>query len=269
MFKQTYYRTIIYASLFVGTSLLVGSMEAFRPSPQHIFPAFTSSRNPFVRVNQCSSQDSVLTLSSSAVAFGFNETASEAPVSLARRSSSTQLPTAEIKAQASEVASVLTHQHGITTITGIPQFLEFIYQDRDAGEDQRQLCVIKYHAVWCKVCQRVAVKYKKLAHDFGATDSDERCPVRFGDVEVSANPDLSQKIGIKVFPFVEMYERGVKVAAFSTGPSYKFNLVRDTIREKLSMSTEDKLAFHRKFEKEIHEAICLLDSLREEKQLSP
>jgi len=148
-------------------------------------------------------------------------------------------------------------QQVITTITSIPQFLSFV-KNPDLEE---QLCVIKYHAKWCKICKLVALKYQKLARDFCTTQEDHSL-VRFGDVEVTANSDLCKKLGITLFPFIEIYEGGVRIAAFSTGASYKFNnILRKSMEEKLKMSKEEKLAFFARYSKEITQANNILNSL--------
>ena len=155
----------------------------------------------------------------------------------------------------------LAKQQVITTITSIPQFLSFV-KNPDLEE---QLCVIKYHAKWCKICKLVAPKYQKLARDFSTTQEDHSSLVRFGDVEVTANSDLCKKLGITLFPFIEIYEGGVRIAAFSTGASYKFNtILRESIGEKLKMSKEEKLAFFTRYSKEIMQANNILNSLYDE-----
>jgi hypothetical protein len=150
----------------------------------------------------------------------------------------------------------------ITSITSIPQFLNFVTQDKDDGT--KQLCVIQYHASWCKVCRLVAAKYKKIATEYTTTNST-RPLVRFADVEVGKNAQLCQTLGIRVFPFIEMYEGGVKVASFSTGASYKFNsIVTKSIREKLAMSKEGKIEFLQRYQDEILESSKAFDSLYQE-----
>jgi thiol-disulfide isomerase/thioredoxin len=153
----------------------------------------------------------------------------------------------------------------ITTITSIPQFIQFVTQDKD--DDQKQLCVIQYHARWCKVCRLVATKYKQIVSDYSSIITDDNTSitqpmVRFADVEVGQNSQLCKTLGITLFPYIEIYEGGIKVASFSTGASYKFSsLVRNSIREKLSMSKEEKLEFLHKHQDEISEASKRFSSL--------
>jgi hypothetical protein len=153
---------------------------------------------------------------------------------------------------------------GIVTILGISDFLDFVNSDKDQGSEGKQICVIKYHAHWCKVCHRVGIKYKKLALDFSKENHEYMGKARFANVEISANMELCQKLGIKKFPFVEMYEGGTKIAAFGTGPAYKFSLVRDTLLEKLTMSVEEKGAFVEQFKENIDEGRKLIKELEEE-----
>jgi len=150
---------------------------------------------------------------------------------------------------------------GVVTISSISEFLDFVNSDKDDVQGEKQLCVIKYHAHWCQVCHRVGIKYKKLALDFNQKKEEYQGRVRFGDVEVGANMELCKRLGVKKFPFVEIYEGGTKIAAFSTGPSYKFNLVRDTLIEKLSMTPAQKQAFLKEFNLHVEEGRQLLKDL--------
>eukprot|EP00816_Leptocylindrus_hargravesii_P009635 CAMPEP_0196802456 /NCGR_PEP_ID=MMETSP1362-20130617/2066_1 /TAXON_ID=163516 /ORGANISM="Leptocylindrus danicus, Strain CCMP1856" /LENGTH=253 /DNA_ID=CAMNT_0042173759 /DNA_START=67 /DNA_END=831 /DNA_ORIENTATION=+ len=112
------------------------------------------------------------------------------------------------------------------------------------SKDDR-LCIIKFHAKWCKSCQKFGLRYEKLASVY-ADILDPKVKsrvldegkVRFAEVEFSANAKMCRALGIKRLPYVHFY-RGAegRLAEFAAGPS-KFNLVVDKLNELLSLSQE-------------------------------
>lgn len=235
-----------YKHLFFEAYVLLMSVTSIYTSEgfcvtQRTHALYTNRRNTITGVVPFSSLSAATDTSSLAVA--------------AVGTSDDQQPTIQPLCQKQQPLQV------ITSITSIPQFLNFVTQDMD--DDVKQLCVIQYHASWCKVCRLVAAKYKKIATEYTTTTTNSTRPlVRFADVEVGKNAQLCQTLGIRVFPFIEMYEGGVKVASFSTGASYKFNsIVGKSIQEKLAMSKEGKLEFLQRYQDEILESSKAFDSL--------
>eukprot|EP00814_Leptocylindrus_danicus_P008413 CAMPEP_0116025378 /NCGR_PEP_ID=MMETSP0321-20121206/13000_1 /TAXON_ID=163516 /ORGANISM="Leptocylindrus danicus var. danicus, Strain B650" /LENGTH=254 /DNA_ID=CAMNT_0003497535 /DNA_START=79 /DNA_END=843 /DNA_ORIENTATION=+ len=112
------------------------------------------------------------------------------------------------------------------------------------SKDDR-LCIIKFHAKWCKSCQKFGLRYEKLASAYAdILDRKDKSrvldegKVRFAEVEFSANAKMCRTLGIKRLPYVHFY-RGAegRLAEFAAGPS-KFNLVVDKLNELLSLSQE-------------------------------
>lgn len=143
----------------------------------------------------------------------------------------------------------------IATITTTESFLDVLQKSPPNG-----LVVIKYHAKFCKVCARVMIKYKKLADRLSATKTS--VPISFADVELTANKDLCSTLGVKKFPFVQIYRNMECVASFGTGPAHNFKkVVDDSISDKLKMTDEDWDRFRYEYEKEILGGLIKIDQL--------
>jgi hypothetical protein len=112
----------------------------------------------------------------------------------------------------------------------------------------------------------VILKYKKMAHRLASTDTP--VPIKFISVETTANPKIIEKLGVKKFPFLQIYRNGECVASFGTGPAHNFqSIVGDTIEQKLKMSVEDWEAFRKEFQSEIANSIDNLEFLRLESEI--
>lgn len=145
--------------------------------------------------------------------------------------------------------------HAITILESTEALTEFM---NGSGGDE--LTVIKYHAHYCKICQRAGIQLKKVASEFP--------DVRFGKVESMVFPDSAntlRSLGVSKFPFVQIYRHGECVASFSTGPSHMFvKRVRDTIGDCQRRSPEEWQHFTTEFANEIasnHEARQALSKL--------
>jgi len=124
---------------------------------------------------------------------------------------------------------------GYTELTTKSEFLSFIddkYDDDNEAENEFQ--VIKYHASYCKVCQRIRPIYQRTAL---ACSSDNN-NMQFGSVEVSVingdstNSSVLKSLGITKLPFIQIYRNKKHcVASFSTGgQSYNFKkIIQSTI----------------------------------------
>jgi hypothetical protein len=125
------------------------------------------------------------------------------------------------------------------------QFLDAVSQD----SNNDNLIVVKYYAVFCKVCQRTSIKYKQVAME------KMQEPVEFYRLEASRlDSDTLRSLGVTKFPFVQIFRQGDCVASFSTGASNLFaKRVRDTLDVCLDRSDDEWQAFQRDFSKQVLE----------------
>lgn len=116
-------------------------------------------------------------------------------------------------------------------VTAIQNTQHFLHLLETAPKDG--LVVIKYHAKFCKVCARVILKFKKMAHKL--TDGDSAVPIIFADVELTTNTKLCSTLEIKKFPYLQIYRNMECVASFGTGPAHNFQrAVGGTIQDRLA-----------------------------------
>lgn len=88
-------------------------------------------------------------------------------------------------------------------------------------------------------------------------------PVSFISVEITANNEICTTLGIKKFPFVQMYRNRECVASFGTGPAHNFQpAVGGTLDEKLAMSESQWEQFRSEFKNEIADGLKKFDALR-------
>lgn len=121
----------------------------------------------------------------------------------------------------------------------------------------------RFHAKFCKVCARVILKYKKMANKLTAPGVETQVPIRFISVESTANPKIIQQLGVKKFPFIQIYRNKECVASFGTGPAHNFQrMVGNTVDQKLSTSQSDWDAFRAEFKEEISSGLENLELLR-------
>lgn len=179
-----------------------------------------------------------------------------------------ELPRRAEIAAVTDAPVVLSNAPQITTVECPDDLVHFL------SEDDR-VCVVKFHAKWCKVCARVNVKFRKFALELcDKTTKDGRVveegQVRFADVEVSANKELCQTLEVKKFPFFQVYRKREKIAAFGSGAPHNFKpVVERTVRDKLAMSDDEHDAFAKKFETEIAKGKAQLDELGGLEELGP
>lgn len=92
---------------------------------------------------------------------------------------------------------------------------------------------------------------------------DTPVPVSFISVEITENNEICSTLGIKKFPFVQMYRNSECIAAFGTGPAHNFQpAVGGTLDEKLSYTESQWEAFRSEFKNEIADGLAQLESLR-------
>merc|ERR1711957_475129 len=102
------------------------------------------------------------------------------------------------------------HEDGpVRAIHSIEEFLDAV-ENTEANE----LVVVKFHAKFCRVCNRVILKYKKMAHMLAGTDTP--VPIRFVSVEMTMNKKIIEQLGVKKFPFLQIYRNGECVTSFGT-----------------------------------------------------
>jgi len=149
----------------------------------------------------------------------------------------------------------------ITKVANIQDFLDFI------AEDDR-LSIVKFHAAWCKSCQKFGLRYKKLALEEGdKVDCEgrslERGRVRFAEVEFNSNIKLCRSLGIKRLPHIHMYKGSQgRIEDFSCSPK-NFHTVIDKLNENVDITVED-IAFRR----DMDAGSVLLDEVVADLQLS-
>jgi thiol-disulfide isomerase/thioredoxin len=121
------------------------------------------------------------------------------------------------------------HETGpVTAIRGTRQFLNTI---ENAPKDG--LVVIKFHAKYCKICARVTLKFKKMAHQL--SNEGTQVPITFAGIEHTENSVLCSALGVKKFPYLMMFRNMECVASFSTGPAHNFRrAVGGTIKDRLA-----------------------------------
>lgn len=129
------------------------------------------------------------------------------------------------------VQPALSHAHAPIVAINSPQELaDFLHQDD-------RICIIKFHAAWCKSCQRFGHKFQGLANQkTDCVDSDgsvvQQGPMRFGSIEFGANTPLCRALKIKRLPTVHFYQKGQQLEGFPCGPS-KFPILLEKVDQYL------------------------------------
>lgn len=112
----------------------------------------------------------------------------------------------------------------VVVINSPQELAEFLNQDD-------RVTVIKFHAAWCKSCQKFGLKFQGLSRDktdwvdkkTGAVVNEGA--VRFASIEFGANTPMCKGLGIKRLPTVHMYQKGIgRLEGFPCGPK-KFALL--------------------------------------------
>jgi thiol-disulfide isomerase/thioredoxin len=84
--------------------------------------------------------------------------------------------------------------------------------DKFLREDDR-LCVVLFHATFCKACKGFRKQFRKLATERGDAvnaigDTVRIGDARFGEIEYSSNTKLVKELGISKFPTVAIFRGG-------------------------------------------------------------
>ncbi|GAX19581.1 hypothetical protein FisN_19Hh159 [Fistulifera solaris] len=95
----------------------------------------------------------------------------------------------------------------------------------DAQRDTQQLTVVKFHAHYCKTCQRMSIPFKLLRKTYEQ--------IQF--VRLEATEDFSsdqlRSLGVTSFPFLHIYRGSHCVASFAGGGPYFRRKLQDTVEE--------------------------------------
>jgi hypothetical protein len=101
-----------------------------------------------------------------------------------------------------------------------------------------------------------------MAHILAHTD-EKPVPIRFVSVEMTANKKIIEQLGVKKFPFLQIYRNGECVTSFGTGAAHNFQrIVKGTVDQKLNMPLEEWDAFRAEFKDEIANSLENLELLR-------
>ncbi len=88
-------------------------------------------------------------------------------------------------------------------------------------------------------------------------------PIKFVSIESTENMDIIRQLGIKKFPYIQIYRNKECVASFGTGPAHNFQrMVGSTVEQKLNTPVSDWDAFRSEFKNEISDGLQNLELLR-------
>jgi thioredoxin-like negative regulator of GroEL len=115
----------------------------------------------------------------------------------------------------------------------------------DAQSHTHQLTVIKFHAHYCKTCQRMSIPFKQLSKTYEH--------IQF--VRLEATEDFSSEqlrsLGVTSFPFLQIYRGSHCVASFAGGGPYFRRKLQDTLEE--CLKRDDWEAFYEEYRSYIEE----------------
>lgn len=156
--------------------------------------------------------------------------------------------------------------------------IEFLQQNLPKSPDTEWYYVVHYYASYCKVCQRVAMNYKKIALEYNRNHhKNHNKKIHF--LKVDAGEWTQKKdglenlraLGISKFPYVQIYDtRGICVASFSTGPSHLFSKrLRDTLDTILHRTPDEWNEFKQSYQTEIRQNMEFRKHLWSQHQQQP
>ncbi|GAX09692.1 hypothetical protein FisN_19Lh159 [Fistulifera solaris] len=111
--------------------------------------------------------------------------------------------------------------------------------DAPRDDDENQLTVVKFHAHYCKTCQRMSIPFKQLSKTYEH--------IQF--VRLEATEDFSsdqlRSLGVTSFPFLQIYRGSHCVASFPGGGPYFRRKLQDTLEE--CLKRENWEAFYEEY----------------------
>lgn len=129
--------------------------------------------------------------------------------------------------------------------------------------DKDQLCVVTFHTNYCKVCQKVMPKFKRIAQLEGS-DGYASYDIQFAAIDCSRLITKNlQKIGVTRFPFMQIWRNGECVVKFSTPASAFSRTFRRQLNACINRSNDEWGSYREEFEADITRSTEALASLRQ------
>lgn len=149
----------------------------------------------------------------------------------------------------------------VQRLKSLDAFVELIDQ---APKDT--LVAVKFYGKSCPLCQRVALKYQKMARYYSLAD------IQFAEIEKTVHPQLFDTLQITTFPYLQIYRNGQCIASHGTESATMFErIVHDTIQQFLSMSPTHWQSFLTNFQVPIDKAtnhFVTMRTIRDKEQSS-
>lgn len=139
----------------------------------------------------------------------------------------------------------------IVTINNMEEYKDFLLADD-------RLCLVKFHASWCKSCKLFGRQFERIASNIGdleVPNDDNRASmttmregeIRLAQIEYGANPDLCKKLGVKKVPSIHFLSKGQLVDSFPSGPKKitktleKLNHYRSLSLDELALAANENI----------------------------
>ncbi|KAI6120927.1 thioredoxin-like protein [Pisolithus croceorrhizus] len=90
----------------------------------------------------------------------------------------------------------------VEAITSYEEFRQFI--------NSEELAIVDFYADWCGACQRISPVFETLSKKFGT--------IKFRKVNAEEQKQLSQELGIRVFPTFVVFQKG-EIIRLKAGPN--------------------------------------------------
>eukprot|EP00980_Cylindrotheca_fusiformis_P006128 scaffold1319_cov126-Cylindrotheca_fusiformis.AAC.17 len=131
----------------------------------------------------------------------------------------------------------------IVTINSAEEYRQFL------AEDDR-LCLIKFHASWCKTCKHFGMQYERIGKEIGDLEAIDgssivkKGEIRLAQIEYGENTELCKSLGVQKVPSIHFYSQGKKIDGFPCGPKRiaytleRLNHYRNQSPEELAFEAE-------------------------------
>jgi len=128
--------------------------------------------------------------------------------------------------KSSRAVTTTTELATIQTIKSEKEYFDLIWKndEKNNGNNDDALTVIKFHASWCKSCQKFGLHFRGMAAN--EQQKEESSNISFAEIEYGSNIVLCKSLGVRQLPSVHFYKNGVKIDDISCGPS-DFNIISD------------------------------------------